>query len=221
MRPQPAAPTGVSVWRVPLTDAAAERALGALLDPHEAARAARWAAPDLRRRYVVAHGALRLVLAACTGRDPRALRFVTAPRGKPALTHGGPHFSLSHSDAVALIAVSWVSPVGVDVERVRPDLDVAPLARPLLPLSDRARLDALPAAQRPRAWFRAWTRLEAAAKASGAGLTERPAAPGPFQTWDLAVDDAHVGAVAALPDAEPVAWAAPADILAAPPRVSV
>jgi 4'-phosphopantetheinyl transferase superfamily protein len=173
----------VSVWCVPLRGAAtAERSLAS-------------------------HSALRLILAAFTGQDPRTIRFSTGERGKPYLA-GGPQFSLSHSDHTALIAVTWSGPVGVDVERVRPDLNIAAFARGIVPAPDVARIEALPPHRQVDAWFRAWTRLEAVAKASGAGLCVADESLGRsnFETWDLELDDQYVGAVAATPSAGPIVY---------------
>ena len=146
------------------------------------------------------HAALRLILAAITGSEPRSIRFATGYRGKPYLPDPrAPHFSLSHSGDLALIAVTPDGPVGVDVERIRSDLDIAAFARDLVATRDIARIEALPPEQHERAWFQAWTRLEAVAKASGAGICEDAVAgpvAGPFCTRDLDIDRAHVGAVA-------------------------
>ncbi len=166
----------VSVWCVPLGGAATAR-------------------------RALSHTALRLILAAVTGSDPRAIRFATGYRGKPYLTNlpRAPHFSLSHSGDIALVAVTWDGLVGVDVERIRPDLEIGSFARHLVAPADAARIDALPHEQRERAWFQSWTRLEAVAKASGVGLCEDAVVglhAAPFHTRDLVIDAAHVGAVA-------------------------
>ena len=183
----------MSVWRVPLRcTASTERRLQTLLDPGEAARAARFATPDLRRRYVVSHGVLRLILSTCTGRAPRAIAIAAGARGKPFIS-GGPHFSLSHSDDVALVAVAARGPIGVDVEGIRPGLRIDEFARELVRARDVADIEAMPSDRRERAWFQAWTRWEAIAKAADDG------GPARLETQDLDVDDAHVGAVAAGP----------------------
>lgn len=186
----------MSVWRVPLgCTANTERRLQTLLDPGEAARAARFATPDLRRRYVVSHGVLRLILSTCTGWVPAAIAIAAGARGKPFIP-GGPHFSLSHADDVALVAVAARGPIGVDVEGIRPELRLAEFARDLVPAREVEAIEAMPRERRERAWFQAWTRWEAIAKATEDGELA------PIETQDLAVDDAHVGAVAAGP------WAA-------------
>ena len=50
--------------------------------------------------------------------------------GKP-VAPGGPHFNLSHTDGLAVVAVSREREVGVDVERVRPVERAVAIARRL------------------------------------------------------------------------------------------
>jgi 4'-phosphopantetheinyl transferase len=196
-----AEPTVAWVWCVPLRCVeSAERSLFALLDQRETGRAARFATPELRRRFVVSHGVLRLVLSLFTGHHPQAIRILTGERGKPHLADCQPHFSLTHSDDVALIAVTHGGPIGVDVEQVRADIGIDAFARGLLAADDIARIEELPPDARSRAWFQAWTRREAVSKASGEGLREDTAVGhSPFHIRDLEIDETHVGAVAAAP----------------------
>ena len=196
-----AAPTEARVWSFSLQCAASvEDRLLALLDPGEAARAARFATIEDRRRYVVSHGVLRLILSGRTGREPQAIEIAIGDLGKPYLAGPGPHFSLSHAADAALVAVSDAGPVGVDLEQVRADVGLARFAGELLPAPEVERIEALPVEERLRAWFQAWTRLEAAAKASGQGLHTEPTGrhdgPMPLRTWDLHLAAPFVGAVA-------------------------
>lgn len=215
-----APPSVALVWYVPLACAAsAEQRLSDFLDPVEAARAARFASRDERRRHVVSHGVLRLILSAFTGCDPRAIHIATAARGKPYVVGRGPHFSLSHCGDVALVAVTRGGPIGVDVERVRSDLELDAFARPLVAAPDIARIEGRAPEARTREWFQAWARLEAVAKASGNGLSEDSVAniggPVPFRIWNLDIDDARVGALAASPSVEHVVYEAIPDISSA------
>lgn len=200
------------VWCVPLACApSAEQELSDLLDPVEAAHAVRFSTRDERRRYVVSHGTVRLILSAFTGRDSRGIQIAAGVCGKPYMVGPGPHFSLSHDGDLALIAVTTHGPIGVDLERVRPDLELDTFARSLVRASDVARIDALVPEERSRAWFRAWTRLEAVVKASGKGLSDDcvPDLGGsPFRIWSLDVDDARVGAVATAPSVAHVVYEA-------------
>ena len=78
-------------------------------------------------------------------------------------------FNLSYSNRLALVAVGERLHVGVDVERVRFDLQTADLERYCL---TRSEIDALPAdlPARRRAFFQCWTRKESYLKATGEGL---------------------------------------------------
>jgi len=215
-----APPSVAFVWYVPLAcTVSTEQRLSDFLDPLEAARAARFPSRDERRRHVVSHGVLRLILSAFTGCDARAIRIATTTRGKPYVVGRGPHFNLSHCGDVALVAVTTGGPTGVDVERVRSDLEIETFARPLLAAPDIARIEARPPEARRREWFQAWTRLEAVAKASGNGLIDESLpnidGPVPFRIWNLDIDDARVGALAAAPVVEHVVYDAIPDISSA------
>jgi 4'-phosphopantetheinyl transferase len=204
------------VWAIELAGAAAsERRLSAVLNRDERARAARFVMPDDRLRYRVAHGALRTILGGCTGAVPADLRFARGEHGKPLLA-GGPHFSLSHSGGIALVAVSHEREVGVDVEEVRPVPEACELARRYLAALPARRIVDAPHAERDRLFMAAWTAIEAILKAEGTGLTglERPfdlcdldedrvratiAGLADSPTWTvrrLALAAGHVGAVA-------------------------
>jgi phosphopantetheinyl transferase len=116
----------VHVWRADL--AAVEDGLEDLLCADERSRAARILPARKRVLWVRSRGLLRALLGRYLDRDPRELRFVLGPHGKPALLSEGPtrpdvgedlRFNLSHSDDHALVAVSAGREVGVDIERIR------------------------------------------------------------------------------------------------------
>ncbi|MBI3278775.1 MAG: 4'-phosphopantetheinyl transferase superfamily protein [Acidobacteria bacterium] len=157
----------VHVWAVEL-----ERAgpFEHLLSPEETERAARFHFECDRIRYARAHGALRVTLARYTGSDPRALRFRREARGKPVLEDRELHFSLSHSLGVALIAVSRLHEVGVDVERIREPALLDRLGARCLAPSELSDWRALPRHARAESFLRVWTRKEALLKGLGRGL---------------------------------------------------
>lgn len=169
----------VHVWRVPLAPSAPEaERLAGLLDAGERDRAARFRRPDDRRRFEVAHGALRVVLGRYLRHEPRRLRFSRNPGTKPELTDGaGLHFNLSRSHDLALVAVARNLELGVDIERVHPDLASRQLAERLFGAEDLDVLSNAPPHAWPEAFFRAWTRYEAGLKARGLGLGVEPSPP--------------------------------------------
>ncbi|MFE0678033.1 4'-phosphopantetheinyl transferase family protein [Streptomyces sp. NPDC058867] len=152
-----------------------------VLDAVERRRAAALRRPAERALYVAAHSALRRVLSAYTGVAAPALRMVRQPCPRCGEPHGRPavagpagtgvHFSLSHSDGLALLALA-PAPVGADLQRVPEARVVREASRSLHP-SERGQLDSLPAEARPAAFARCWSRKEAFLKARGDGLSLR------------------------------------------------
>jgi 4'-phosphopantetheinyl transferase len=164
----------VHVWRARLDVSNAERsARRAVLDDAEQAQAAAYRLERDRRRFTVARGVARAVLATYSQVAPGAIRFHLGTHGKPALLGTGEtslRFNVSHSEEIALIAVSDVE-LGVDVEHARGGFDVLELSEQAFSRAENDALLRLPPVQRRAAFFACWTRKEAYIKATGLGLT--------------------------------------------------
>ena len=63
---------------------------------------------------------LRRVLSENLGIPAGDIAFSVTEKGKPYLKDGSCHFSISHSGDIAAVALNKNSPVGIDVERIRP-----------------------------------------------------------------------------------------------------
>jgi 4'-phosphopantetheinyl transferase len=151
----------VELWTIPLT-----REGPTHLSEDEVVRANRFRFEKDRIRWIRARSSLRLILSRYAGDDPRNLCFAYGKNGKPALLPFTQiEFNLSHSGDWAVIAISRSVPVGVDIERIRADVEMAPLLRRL------GEVD-LPPSQLEL--YQAWTRREARTKASGGALFEKP-----------------------------------------------
>jgi 4'-phosphopantetheinyl transferase len=156
-------PGEVHVWRVNLT-----RGKASPVTAEEALRAARFATPTLRRRYLRAHAALRSILSSVT---KAPLEFGLQEKGKPYLASAPEvRFNLAHSRGMALVAVARDVEVGVDIERIRPLPEYAAIAQRYFPagFSEPSGV---------RDFFRHWTRFEALLKAHGTGLYGAGASP--------------------------------------------
>jgi 4'-phosphopantetheinyl transferase len=168
------ADSAVHLWRIPLTASGAViEALGRNLAEDEVRRAERFHSPADQRRYRVARGALRVILGGYLSMPPSHVRFAYGPNGRPELAHApadGLRFNLSHSNDLALVAVTRGRAVGVDVEALRPVEQADDIARRYCVASEYDAYRALPAPQRMSAFFNLWTRKEAYLKAIGAGL---------------------------------------------------
>lgn len=171
-----------SVWLARLPDAEPFLpTLAADLSPAERARAERYHQPADRARFILGRALVRRLLAAQLGLAPDALEITLGPSGKPRLAPlpGAPHtprFNLSHSGDLVLAGFHPDRAVGVDVEQIRADFDLADISAQTFAPETHAAWLTLPPAARPAAFYRAWTRHEAALKATGQGLAE-PAAP--------------------------------------------
>jgi 4'-phosphopantetheinyl transferase len=166
----------VHVWRVPLDWSPARlRKFRAVLSADEQEKADRFHFALDRMRHVVGRGVLRTILARCTEVSAEQLCFNYNPSGKPHLTNGSneapPQFNLSHSGELILIALTIGRAVGVDVERLRTDIEVERIAASFFSPNERLALRSVPVHLRFDAFFDCWTRKEAYIKAVGHGLS--------------------------------------------------
>jgi 4'-phosphopantetheinyl transferase len=77
---------------------------------------------------------------------------------------------LSHAGSLALFAIARNREVGVDLERIKPNLAEADIAGKFFSRNEATRLRSLPPNSQLRAFFNCWTRKEAYVKARGGGL---------------------------------------------------
>jgi 4'-phosphopantetheinyl transferase len=144
------------------------------LSSDERARAERFYLPRDRRRYIIARGFLRAVLARYLRIDPVDVLMSYLPSGKPVLapelSGDQLQFNLSHSHDLALCAVGRGRRLGIDVEWIRADLAEEGIAERLFAPREAAALRALPRSRQTEAFFACWTLKEAYLKARGVGL---------------------------------------------------
>jgi 4'-phosphopantetheinyl transferase len=152
-------------------------------------------------RYVAGRTFLRHRLGRLLGCDPLSVELVTGPDGKPALAEPVLSFNVSHAGDLVLIAVSRPRRLGVDVEQIRPDLDVGAVTEELLGPADRRAVTDAVAREGIEAFFRYWTRYEALVKARGDGLVlplrDLAEVVAGFDVHQLDVATGYVAAVAA------------------------
>jgi 4'-phosphopantetheinyl transferase len=165
----------VHVWSVNLDENLDKVCrLERLLAAEERRRAERFQFRSDRERFIVGRGVLRILLGLYLRRDPSAVQLWYNSQGKPGLQRNSDdpdlHFNVAHSGGTAIIAVTAGCAIGVDVERVRTDVEWLELAQRYFSSEEAAAFDMLPAQQRLPAFFATWTRKEAYLKAHGMGL---------------------------------------------------
>lgn len=167
----------IHVWSSDLDlDDEEVRRLGDSLSMAEKARASRFRFDRDRRRYIAGRATLRAILSTYIGARPESVEIVTDDHGKPALGRAdrdgaGPlRFNVTHSERLALYAVTAESEIGIDVEQVQPLPDADSIAEGYFSPVERAELRRLAEAEKPAGFYRCWTRKEAYLKAIGLGL---------------------------------------------------
>lgn len=170
-----------------------------LLSADERERAARFAFDRDRDRFVVGRGLLRTILGRHLDRPPGSLRFQYLAHGKPTLPEV--RFNLAHSHDRLMLAVTRLPSVGVDLERVRPEVGTDEIAARFFSARERAELFALPPECRVAAFFRCWARKEAFLKVTGEGLAF------PLERFDVSLAERAALLAVAGDERRAAAWA--------------
>ena len=176
----------VHVWTVKVAEwLPALHDLANTLNLVERERAARFRFETDRSRFTLCRGLLRTLLGQYLEIDPNAVEFQYGSHDKPQLASSMPfalEFNLSHSDQAAIFAFA-TRRVGIDVERVRSQIDALGLAHQAFTPLEIEALSAAAEGQRESLFFTIWTRKEAYIKAVGLGLSapvrEMTVGPGP------------------------------------------
>jgi 4'-phosphopantetheinyl transferase len=185
------------VWRVDV-DPVPTAHRRELLDPDERSRADRFRFPADRSRYLAAHIALRDILGRYLQIDPVHIRYRTNEYGKPFVADQPVEFSLSHSSDVILIAVTRDRSVGIDVERIRPELDFQPIVDRHFSAREKSELLSVPQSIRYQHFFGMWTRKEAVLKMVGWGLSGLDQAEVCSGNWSVRIVEVCAEYAAAL-----------------------
>jgi 4'-phosphopantetheinyl transferase len=171
----PLRPNEVHIWRACLdVDSTVRERLSAFLSTAEQERVARFVFARDRSRSAVARAILRQLLGGYLGEPPQNVLLEKLTKGKPTLTATARipslRFNLSHSHAFALFAFCLEHKVGIDVERIRPEVAFEGIENRFFSSKERAELERLSQDLRPEGFFNCWTRKEAYLKAKGEGL---------------------------------------------------
>jgi 4'-phosphopantetheinyl transferase len=166
----------VDVWKIFLDEPAVSGLDKATpLSPDEIARANRFHFERDRNRFVRCRSALRALLAGYLAMPASEIRFEYQANGKPAIAAtqnpSALHFNLSHSANMAVVAFAGNLQLGIDIEKIRFDVDTAALAERFFSLRERTGLRTLPDHLRVPAFYACWTRKESFLKATGDGLS--------------------------------------------------
>jgi len=170
--------THALVWHLEpesIVDAAICDKLMGWLSEDERTRMRRFHAPHHRHAYLVSHALVRGALARELACDPSSLVFETNAFGKPELVQPASaqrlEFNLSHTDGLCVVALSWQSKLGCDVEQLnRSGLEVE-IARRFFTPEESDEIATHPSERQILRLLSYWTLKEAYIKAEGKGLS--------------------------------------------------
>lgn len=169
------APNDIHVWFVSLSDRTiCQDSCFSLLSVPEQTRAKKFKFDKDRQLFIVAHAAMRSILAQFLNLLPADVDFATGINGKPRLAtdvFGDLRFNLSHSGNSAVIAAAWSREIGVDIELVKEEFAYDEVAERLFTAREVTALRALPTHLQREAFYKCWTSKEAFLKAKGTGLS--------------------------------------------------
>jgi 4'-phosphopantetheinyl transferase len=174
----------------------------ATLSLDERVRASRFHSSEDRDAFVLSRGILRQLLALYLGRDASTIDFTYGHFGKPEITglpNRGPlYFNTSRSGGLVVYAVTSASPVGVDVERLRPVLEFEYIASRFFSPFEADMLLTLAPDRQMETFLACWTCKEAFVKATGDGIGRGSATRDDSDGWRVQFLQPATDYVAAL-----------------------
>ncbi len=192
----------VDVWRSEIKLSESEiDAYAETLSVEEKKRASRFTFTDKQNEFIVSRGLLRRALSHLLKRPANSFEFAYSKEKKPFLKNTNlnetPVFNVSHSHGQALIAISRNRQLGIDIEKIREDVEYKKLAQRFFSKNENRALLAYQGNVQ-RAFFATWTRKEAFVKAIGKGIafglgefdvnTDPDTAPELLETRNQAID---------------------------------
>lgn len=158
-----------------------------LLSPDEREQADRFHFLKDRTRFIARRGTLRSLLSRYIHCPPEQIHFEYSAFGKPevgkSLNPEHIFFNLSHSNGIALFAISRQAMMGIDIEYMRVDVDLSAIAATAFSTCELEQMQALPDEFRMEAFYNCWTRKEAFIKATGKGLSF------PLKSFDVSLSN--------------------------------
>ena len=159
----------IHIWGIHLPDIQ-----GRLDDLHEVLcekeqkKAARFYSEADRKSSISARGALRLLLSGYTSVPPGEVEFRYLETGKPYVEGSAIDFNVSHSGEWVVLAFGRNRQIGVDVEKIKRDMDVEAIATRYFTPEETALIKRSDDSH--SIFFQLWARKEAYVKACGSAL---------------------------------------------------
>jgi 4'-phosphopantetheinyl transferase len=113
---------------------------------------------------------MRTILAQALKISAADLQIQTHKEGKPYIPQNPLYFNLSHSEELAMLALSFQGEVGIDIEYLNPDIDTINIPKRFFHPLECEQLEQMPPEKRQHYFYYCWTGKEAYLKAKGVGI---------------------------------------------------
>lgn len=177
-----------------------------VLSEDEQERAEKLKIEDKRHQYIITRGSLRKCLGLLTEADPTVFKFKYLKHGKPVLEESSQYadisFNVSHSNDIALVAISRKQNIGIDVEKINYETDHQALVTRFFSKAEQAEFNTYSESTKAKAFCACWTRKESFIKATGDGVTYG------LDTFDITVDPEEQKPTITLHKASTETWSA-------------
>ena len=168
----------VHLWRFHLDCSEHEiNSLKKILSLDETIRADRLLDLQKKQQFIATRGRLRQILGHYQKTAADKIKFQYNKYGKPSLSEShcsSLSFNLSHSDSLAVLAIIKEADIGVDVEKLDPDMVFSQIADQYFDEAEKLQLAQYSSERKGRGFYRIWTKKEAILKLEGVGFQETP-----------------------------------------------
>jgi 4'-phosphopantetheinyl transferase len=141
-----------------------------LLDAKEKTRAGHLRAALHQKRFIKTRATLRMILSHYLKAPPQDISLAYTANGKPYIEHSELQFNVSHSQGFAVYALTRLTPIGIDIEKVQPQYHERVAKRYFSPGEYDYYSRLLPN-EKINTFYKLWTSKEAVIKALGQKLS--------------------------------------------------
>ena len=145
-----------------------------LLSNNEVKRADKMKTKKKKRQYIITRGMIKKLLSIIIDKDPHKIEFSYNHHGKPFINEKyngySVEFNTSHSGRYGLIAITLDNKVGVDIQKIKPEIDFRALSSRFFSNNERNELLKLEKHEQQEAFYLGWVRKESFIKATGMGV---------------------------------------------------
>ena len=146
-----------------------------ILSNNEINRANEMRSHEKRRQFIIIRGITKKILATSLERTPSQINLLYNQHGKPFINDKYKdyviEFNTSHSGLYGLIAITLNNKVGVDIQKIKPLIDVRALSNRFFSDEERNELMKLAKNLQQDAFYLGWVRKESFIKAIGTGVS--------------------------------------------------